>query len=592
MTSPALSSRRVRIALDLWVLALSVVLVWPLVTSSGYPLAKDLVFTPRQPMRVEWLGLGDAPARAVPLDAVVSLADALVGGAVLSRIAVLGLLVLAGAAAHRVLGLAHPLARMAAAGFAVWNPFVVERLALGQWALLWAYAATFALAGAAAHYRLSAGGWRPIAPVIAALALAAITPTGALLGAAVALAIGLDRRRHKAVPLLLVCVGMQLPWVLPTLLGDAGLLSDPRGVAAFAARAERPGGAVWSLLGLGGIWDASSAPSSRVGAFGHASSVLVVLGLALGWPGLGRLLGQSTRLRLAVLGGLSFVAAALTTSSAGQAVGRLLVESVPGAGLIRDGQKLLMPFVLLAVLALGATTDRLLRFASVRAAALVPTLAVALIAVPIVALPDATTSTWRTVRPISYPADLEAIAGIVDGTPEALVSLPWEPYRIYRWGRPVPVFDPASRWLDVDVMVSDRLRIGTVTLEGESARAAAVGGALASGHLTGRRLADMGVRWILIQRDRVGSGPGPGDVEGVVTRFAGPEFVLMETPGPWSRSPAPPPWTTALVAAVDILLLLVSAAAVGTVVTDRITSRLNRFRGLPAGMLPRTQRGS
>ena len=195
MTSPALSSRRVRIALDLWVLALSVVLVWPLVTSSGYPLAKDLVFTPRQPMRVEWLGLGDAPARAVPLDAVVSLADALVGGAVLSRIAVLGLLVLAGAAAHRVLGLAHPLARMAAAGFAVWNPFVVERLALGQWALLWAYAATFALAGAAAHYRLSAGGWRPIAPVIAALALAAITPTGALLGAAVALAIGLDRRR-------------------------------------------------------------------------------------------------------------------------------------------------------------------------------------------------------------------------------------------------------------------------------------------------------------------------------------------------------------------------------------------------------------
>jgi hypothetical protein len=579
-------------ALDLWVVALSVVLVWPLVTSSGYPLAKDLVFTPRQPLRVEWLGLGDAPARAVPLDALVSLADGVVGGAALSRIAVLGLLVLAGAAAHRVLGLAHPVARMAVAGFAVWNPFVVERLALGQWALLWGYAASFALVGAAMRYRRGDGGWRPLAPVIAALALAAVTPSGALLGAGIALVVGLDRRRRTAVPLLLVCVGAQLPWLLPTILGDAGLLSDPRGVAAFSARAERPGGAVWSLLGLGGIWDASSAPPSRAGAFGHASSVLVVLGLALGWPSLGRLLGGGTRRRLAVLGAGSLLAAALTTFSAGQAVVRLLVESVPGGGLVRDGQKLLLPFVLLAVLSLGAMTDRFLLSASSRAAAVVPTLAVVLVALPIVALPDAPTSTWRTVRPISYPADLGAIADIVDGTAQTLISLPWEPYRVYRWGRPVPAFDPASRWLDVDVIGSDRLRVGSVTLEGESARSEAVADALASGHLTGRRLAEIGVRWILVQRDRVGSGVVEGDRDGVVTRFAGPEFVLLETPGPWSPSPAPPPWTTALVAGVDILLLLVAAAALGTVVTGRARSRIDRSRALPAGMLPRTQRGS
>ena len=112
-----------------------------------------------------------------------------------------------------------------------------------------------------------------------------------------------------------MCFAAQLPWLLPTILGDAGLISDPRGIAAFAARAERPGGAVWSLLGLGGIWDASSAPPSRAGAFGHASSLLVVAGLALGWPRLGRLLGPSTRGRLAVLGALALLGGALTTSS-------------------------------------------------------------------------------------------------------------------------------------------------------------------------------------------------------------------------------------------------------------------------------------
>jgi hypothetical protein len=481
---------------------------------------------------------------------------------------------------------------VAVAGFAVWNPFVVERMALGQWALLWAYAASFALIGAAARYRRSDGGWRPIAAVIAALAVAAVTPSGALLGAAVALTVGLDRRGHKAVPLLLVCVAAQLPWVLPTLLGDAGLLSDPRGVEVFAARAERPGGAVWSLLGLGGIWDAASAPSSRAGAFGHASSALVLVGLALGWPGLGRLLGRSTRLRLAVLGVLALFAAALTTSSAGQAVGRLLVEAVPGAGLIRDGQKLLLPFVVVAVLSAGAAADRLLLSASTRAGTVAPTLAVILVAVPIVTLPDATTATWRTVRPVAYPAELGVIADIVDGTPQTLVSLPWEPYRVYRWGQPLAVFDPASRWLDVDVVTSDRLRVGSVVLEGESPRSATVARALAADHLSGRLLADIGVRWILVQRDGVGRALGPGDIEGVVTRLAGPEFVLLETTGPWARSPAPPLWTTALVAAFDILLLLMAAAALATVIIDKETSKRNRSRGLLAGMLPRTQRGS
>jgi hypothetical protein len=47
-----------------------------------------------------------------------------------------------------------PTGRLAASGFAVWNPFVIERLALGQWALVLAYAALpWVVLAAATHRR-------------------------------------------------------------------------------------------------------------------------------------------------------------------------------------------------------------------------------------------------------------------------------------------------------------------------------------------------------------------------------------------------------------------------------------------------------
>ncbi len=606
MDAPAPITRGVRLTLDLWVLLLSAVLAWPLLSAAGHPLARDLVFTPRQPMRPEWLGLGDAPARAVPLDALVSLADAVVGGAVLSRVAVLGLLIVSGAAAHRLLAAAHPVARGATAALAIWNPFVIERLALGQWALLWAYASGFAIVGAAAQYRRGGGGTRRLAPVAVALAAAAITPTGALFGAAAALVTGSAGRSRKTLALLVVCGAVQLPWLLPTLLGEGGLLSDPRGVAVFSARSERPGGPIWSLVGLGGIWDATSTPLSRAGAFGHVSSALAVVCLLLGWARLGRSLGGTTRRRLALLGGLGLLGASLTTTSIGLAAGESLVGSVPGAGLFRDGQKLLLPFAVLVVLCFGAAVDQVLGWAATRATALVPGLATVLVALPVVAVPDATTATWPTLQPVTYPDDLDVVARIVDGSGQALVSLPWEPYRVYRWGSASAVFDPASRWFDVEVITSDRLRVGSTLLTSESARSAAVERVLAGGEISGRRLAAVGVRWVLVQRDAAGGGEGAsaadpfgaaaaveaGGVDGVVTRHAGSEFVLVETVGPWAVSEQPPFWKVALVALVDVLLLAALAGAVLAILGGPFVSRRRPSGGLLAGMLPRTQRGS
>ena len=117
------------------------VLLAPLLTGGGYPLARDLIFVPHLPLGEGALGLGDGPPRAVPLDAVVSALSWVVDGGVLARIVLPMTLAIAGWGVARLVAPLGWVAQFAAATFAVWNAYVVERLALGQWALLLAYAA-------------------------------------------------------------------------------------------------------------------------------------------------------------------------------------------------------------------------------------------------------------------------------------------------------------------------------------------------------------------------------------------------------------------------------------------------------------------
>ena len=102
-------------------------LLWP-ITGSGYLLARDMVFTPHQPLDLSAIGASSAAPRAVPVDALVALAEHVLDGAVVGRLAVLVPVLLAGLGAARMLG-SHSLpARLATCGFAMWNPYVIERL--------------------------------------------------------------------------------------------------------------------------------------------------------------------------------------------------------------------------------------------------------------------------------------------------------------------------------------------------------------------------------------------------------------------------------------------------------------------------------
>ncbi len=556
--------RRVDLVLDLWVLAPVVVLSWPLLTLAGHPFARDLVFTPRLPLRPEALGLGTGSPRAAPLDAVVGLLSAVVDGALVGRVVVVLVLAAAGWAAHRLvrpLGLA---ARALAGALAVWNPFVVERLGLGQWALLAGYAALFGVAAALRPAPRS--GQRPTrsraARLAPWLALGALTPTGAVLVGITTVVLGVRSRRDTGV--LALAAAAQLPWLLPALLGGAAAVSDPAAVVAFAARAERAGPAFLSLVGLGGIWDGQSVPGSRTGWLGHLTTVLVVLVLLVAGR---RGLGPSLPGRGPWWWGFGGLAVATLTSvgPVGDVVAAL-TGVVPGLGLLRDGQKWLAPFVVVTVVAAAVAADTGLRAVRRSAPVLAPTALALVLLAPFALLPDATVVVHRVLTPVTYPTELETAVEVVAADPGPVASAPWRLYRESAWSGPYATHDPASRLFDARVVTSDDLVLGDREVRGEDPVARAVGDVVTRpGPATAAGLAALGVRWVLVAADDP-AAPRLVDAlaatPGVERPVTGPAYVLFGLQGASAAGVAAAevdPATVWFVALVDLAVVLALA---------------------------------
>lgn len=538
---------RVTAILDALVVLVSVVLTWPLVVGTGYPVARDAVFTPHLPFRPESLGVSSGSPRAAPLDAVVAALSVVADGAWLAKALIVVPLLIIGWAAHRaVAGLGTP-ARMLAANLAVWNPFVIERLGLGQWALLYGYAAVMGLAYAAARSRPAGLSPRTAAPW---LLLGVMTPSSAVIAGVSAVALA-DRGKAGRVAVLAVLA--QVPWVLPALVGAAARTSDPAGVAAFAARAERSGSALWSLVGLGGIWDSLSTPGSRGGVLGHLTSalVLVVLVIVVRFQWVPR--------RMLILGVGSLLAAAVTTVGAGVAVMEWATAHLPGAGLFRDAQKWLIPFVVLVVLCSAAALEVLVRWLRDRAPVLVLAGASLGVVAPFLLLPDGHVVVHRVLRPVAYPVDYREVAARVDGTEAITVSLPWQLYRRFEWATDYATYDPISRWLNVPVVTADALQVGGSVVHGEDERAAQVGAAIAAGDW--QVIRDLDVRFLVVHRDPSAQDrlPEANISEGAV-RYEGEHLILIELADSQTAAHASP-WTATgwMVLAADLTILVILA---------------------------------
>lgn len=565
--TPEVSSRRVRDrrdwAVGLWPLLLAVVLVLPLLTRPGHPLARDLVFVPRQPFTDATWGLGDVAPRAVPLDSVVAALTHVVDGGVLARVVLPLTLALLGWGVARLLAPLGRTAQLAGSGFAVWNAFVVERLALGQWALVLGCAALPWVVAAAMRYRAD-GQLRDLAAAVAWSAVASLTPTGGLLAlAAVGVACVPHLRRTAA--LLAAGAVLQAPWVVAALTGPGGTVSDGSGVAVFAPDTESRFGPFVALLGLGGIWDAGSEPATRTTWLALVAAAVVVVVLVAGLPELRRAWGSADLWRWVALAGVLAALAFAAATPWGADVLVRLVDTVPGAGLLRDTQKFLAPAAVLVSAAFGAATARACR-------ALPPSdvrllLLLVLVLVPVLLLPDATTRTWRTVGPVRFPDDLSEVADRLSGAEGVVVTLPWRSYRAFDWTRRgQTASDPAIRMFDADVVTSDSLQVGAVLVPGESTLSADIGRALEAGP-PAQALPGLGVTWVVLYADD--REAQLVDTTGLDRVFDGEYVELYRVPGARAREAAGSPWREAAVWGAHGLALALAGAAAATRILRR-----------------------
>lgn len=544
-----------------YALVLALLVVGPLL-GPGYLLLRDAVSTPRSYLSDTALGLTAAP-RATPQDFAVALASHLVdGGVVVKALLVLGLW-LAGWGAARLVAVALPCAGAAgqfvATTVAIWNPYVAERLLQGHWSLLVGYGCLPWVAAAVLTLRTTDASRFGFAGLAFWIALAGLTPTGLLLAATVALVCvavtgaGRPRWRCAAAALGAALVAAS-PWLTASVMGSsltAHAAANRLGVEAFAPRAEPGLGTLASLAGLGGIWNSDAVPGSRTTLFAVLSTVVLLGVVAVGLPTVAR---RPVAVPLLMLAMVSVLIPAALATGPGVALLSTIVDTVPGFGVLRDGQKwvaLAMPGYALAGAGAVVTVRRWLR---------PPVTALVCCLALLLALPDLAWGAFGRVSPVHYPRGWTAVAAAINARPAAVAVLPAGTMRLFSWSGVAPVLDPLPRWVRADVLTTGDLVISGTTIAGEGAHARAVQHLLLSGP-DPAALAAAGVGWLVVESDTPGDLGAAARTLGALTPVYRDDEIALYRIGGQSAGVAAERRTATLIAHLVWLAMLIGGGA-------------------------------
>jgi hypothetical protein len=519
----------------------------------GFLLSYDMVAVPHEPFTRTLFGLAGGPPRAVPSDAVLAVLSRVLPADIAQKLVLLSIFALACSGAVALLDREPWFARLAAGVFYTWNPFVAERLLIGQWALLLGYAGLpwalrAVITGPVASWRGAGRLGLALLPAavggFAAMAVSALV----VLPAAVLAPGGPARRRiSSAVSALAVLAVASLPWLIPSMLHP--VYADPAGIAAFAARADTPFGSLGSLLMLGGIWNAQTVPAG----YGGAWSVLwlaLVLSAAAGYVAFGARQRRWPGLGVAAVAGL--VVASMGVTAPGRELLRAATALWPGFAVLRDGQQFVAPLALAEALGAGlvvawAAGPRPLRAkiahgdgdgdgdggqagGGVRADRPGLAIAVALLLAPVLLLPGLAWGAAGRLRPVWYPADWLAAARVIDDSrvPGQVLLLPWAAYRRPAWNGGRTVLDPWPRLLSRPVIWNTGPRVGDVQLKPDDPAGRSLDSVIgAPGPLTAA-LETAGVRFVIVD----GGGSAAGRLPGCTVIIARPGLVVYRVPGP------------------------------------------------------------
>ncbi|GAA1930688.1 hypothetical protein [Nocardioides hwasunensis] len=464
----------IRATPTVWALVLAAVLLGPAL-APGYVLSYDMVWVPDLALGRDVLGLGSALPRAIPSDAVVAALDELVPGALLQKIVLLGSLTAAGAGFGALVRDRGLPARLVAVSLGVWNPFVVDRLLLGHWPLLIAYAVLPWLAVVLRGG--DSGRWGARVPLL--LVLGSLSASAGLMTALVALTAAGRSGLRRTLLLLAYVAGANAPWILAGLTSPASRTTDPVGAMVFRTGDEGLLPGPLAALSFGGVWNADVVPASRLGIAGVATTALLVAAALIGAVLVAR--RRRTRpvpqLRAMALWWCVGWGLAAISWAAPQALGWWGAH-VPAGGLVRDGSRMLALTVPLVVVLVAASVDELLdRVPEVGARAVV---AAVLALVPISLMPDAAGGADGRLDAVRYPTSYADVRAAVAHAPSGdALSLPYVSYRAPAWNGYRRVLDPLPRYLDRTTVVNDELVVSGRTVAGEDPRSVLVAAALA-----------------------------------------------------------------------------------------------------------------
>ena len=469
----------------------------------GYILSYDMVWVPRLDLdRPEIWGLGSGLPRAVPSDAIVALLGAAMPAAIVQRLVLFAALILLAVGTARLLRERPLLAQLAAATLAVWNPFVAERLVLGQWPLLLACAAFPWLIDA-----LSGKGGPRWAVAVLALAATALTPATGVMGVVLGV---IAAWRRGVVGVVFVGALVNAPWIVAGFLHTSISRSDPVAVGLFDLQSEGHFGHLGSALTLGGIWNTEVVPTSRTLLITVLIAILIgaviVVGVVTMWRDDGRLLAV-----LCVAGGVG-LAIALAGWVAPDQVARIVAE-VPAGGLLRDGTRWLGLLVPLEAVAFGAGAHTILYRAEFTAWE-VPVMVFALM-LPLAALPDMAWGVGGRLEPATYPAAWTDARRVIEASTVRgdILVLPFSSYRKPSWNHDTSVLDPAGRFFDRTTVTNDDLVVSGRTIAGEDLRASRIQNVL-RGKDVRRGLARQGIGLVVVQADAPGAQAALRQVRG------------------------------------------------------------------------------
>lgn len=535
------------VSLVVAVLLLGPALLWP-----GTVLRGDMVFVPHQPWKDAWLGLDGGIPRAVPMDALVSLATYVVPGGLLQKALLLASFVVGGwgiARLSRSVVDASVWGVAAATTLFLWNPWVVERLSIGQWATVAGYALLPWVVLAAWRLRDDASRWGGLFVLLVGSAIC--SPSSGVTAVLVAAVVVLAAPTARSLAALVACaVVANLPWAVPALtLGDGVDLAPGAGFESFRAVGESALGLVPSVLSLGGIWKVSVVPGER------GAVLVVLLAVALSAVAVAGLVrsGGSHRVRGSLLAvgavavvlcvGPAYLPGAFTSAA----------DVVPGLSMFRDSHRFLAPLALPLSVGLAAAVSGLHRRASHGREGLVVA-AGTLVVAPLLLLPSAAWGLTGDLRPVTFPGEWQEVADeLADAGPGSTVVLPWEgSYRRFGWNDGRATLDPAPRLLPGDVLVDDRIVLDDDVLPGEDARLGEVTVALDSAD-PGAALSDLGVRWVLVEKPLPASYAVPAGE--VVVDTAG--LTLVDLGEPTGAAPQDDrPWRRWAVLGGDAVVVL------------------------------------